>query len=430
MPSITDSVTLKDTQTFQYKPSWTPTIITNTYDRESDLWTLYKMGNWDRPRPLPEFLKPTPYTLRTSTIRNPRLNIAGVLANGEWRRWTGTFTGLSIPNGWKAPDERLRLNNMALLDMLSNAKDQSWNAGVALAEAKGTAKLALDTGELLVETLSLLNKKRFKQAYKNFRRKAKKSLSWEQVKKDYGSSLSRSERLRKVPNSWTYYHFGIKPTIQDIEDIQNDWFRRNKPGDVATANRFAGQVRGKARFPVKNEGLLTGFEIFDRVYVRHTDIQSVRVTCGVRMKNEFLSKLSRMGVTNVPEAVWNGIPFSWAVDYFSSFGDWLSALDSNVGWEYFDLCESYRRVITTKASYFESSSNNNPSVPRGAANVYRPYTARSKELVRTVPSLLYPPVYRTRPMWDLKGPSGHQFSMLTSVLAGLLHGGVSDVVRY
>lgn len=177
---------------------------------------------------------------------------------------------------------------------------------------------------------------------------------------------------------------------------------------------------------IRNE--LAPYDIFDRSFIAFKEHQSFRVVMPVVPKNDFLVRLAQMGVTNVPEAVWNAVPFSWVGDYFTSFGDWLSALDAGMGYDFGQLVESYRCIRTAKCSSFANSSN--PSVPYGNARVLIPYKHRSLELKRRLPTTFYPPMYRTLPRIKLKGPSVQRISNMLSVLPGLFGGNPSRHARH
>jgi hypothetical protein len=384
----------------------------------SRVWSSHKNGNWDRKKPVD--LKPSPYLRTIVSKSNPVGEITGATVYGDIRRYSGVFPG-DYPSHWALPSYMDQLRNEAILDALSNLKDQKFNAGVALAEAKGTAQLATDVGNW-ISSLRRGLREDPRKVYDRFRRRSGFE-SWQSFKDRYGQSLNRAERLSAVPRGWTYYHFGIKPTMQDLDDVHQDWFRRHS----GALEGFKSIVYGKAAYSEQREEDVR-FDIFDSARMRYRERQSMRVRLEVVPRNSFLVKLAQMGGSNIPEALWNGVPYSWVVDYFTSMGQWLHALDAMSGYDYGDYSESYRLVAEADCKSFINKSI--PSAPKGAMHLSRPYRYRKKVVDRRVPVLTYPPVYRTLPQVKLKGPGLTQFANMLSVLSSLFAGRPSTIGRY
>lgn len=73
-----------------------------------------------------------------------------------------------------------------------------------------------------------------------------------------------------------------------------------------------------------------------------TRIGKVEERCGVVLyyapQNAALASLSKLGLANPAEVVWELVPFSFVLDWFLPVGDWLSTLDAAVGYEFLDGC--------------------------------------------------------------------------------------------
>lgn len=308
-------------------------------------------------------------------------------------------------------DEKLRTE--AILDAMAALKDQKWNAGVMLAESDGVAKMASDLLDLIVDTRRKLRKGDFKSAYRDFRRKTN-YMSYPKWKQQYYAQVRRDRTVRsasKIPQSWLYYHFGIKPTIDDITSICDDFDRRKTDTAFGRGGIVVGYARKttKKKRTVKQYAHPQGYNGTEDL----TIVRSVRVAIRVTPRREMLSRLSSLGVTNPPEAIYNRIPFSWFLDYFTSFGDWLGALDAGMGWTFADKwTESWRTIAELK---FTPVSD--------YAVVYSyPVQAgvlKMKDLQRNVISTTYGPMGSILPQRLRKGPSVKRIANALSVAAQL-----------
>lgn len=366
----------------------------------------FRSGNWDRAKPT--FLEPTPYTLSHLVYHYPTGVAVSIAPDQNLRYYEGAMQ-IDVPSGEYPVDEQDRLLNEALIDALKKLKDQKFNAGVAIAEAEGLARMGKDIMDNVSNVRRALRSKDYKRAYDQFR-KRNGFQSWDSWKEKYGRSLDRAEKASTVPKSWLYYHFGFKPTVQDMANAQEDWFRRHAvPGE----NNFRGSVMGSAKFIVNKE-----FES-DATIPRALQMvmkasQRMRVFLSVQLQDAFHARLAQMGATNVPEAAWNAVPYSWLVDYFVSVGDWLSVLDAGLGYQFGPTTRSFRREIVVTCSKFGFTA------PEKEWKIQMsPLRMRDFYLSRTVNQQLYPPMFDVLPRLKLKGPSLTQYANSLSALSRL-----------
>jgi len=148
-------------------------------------------------------------------------------------------------------------------------------------------------------------------------------------------------------------------------------------------------------------------------HLEYNMLRSVRVIIGVRPKNYLLAKASELGVTNPVEALWNRAPWSWAVDYFTSFGKWLSVLDTSLGWTWDEKWVESWRVV--------ASSTWTP-VSQGKVSFYpvEKGSIRHKNINRKVRGDLYGPMGSILPQFKRRGPSVQQYSTLFSAFASAM----------
>lgn len=303
-------------------------------------------------------------------------------------------------------DEQLRTE--AILEALQAVKDQKWNAGVVVAEMSGVIQMGYDAMNLVVRTRNAIRKAEYGRAYEEFRSKVKKAKPYPTWRRENWQQLRHIKSIREskhIPTGWLYYHFGIKPTLDDISD-----------GVAAYGSRLADLAYSGALFTkgyAKQTTKIT--ENLSRSSysgtMEHNVLRSVRVIIGVRPKNFVAGKLSELGVTNPPEAVYNAIPFSWLVDYFTSFGDWLSVLDTSLGWTFDEFWQESWRVVASSVFTPVSSSTVKYGYPT------EPGRIDHKNINRKVRGDLYGPMGSILPQFKRRGPSLQQVSNLLSVLS-------------
>lgn len=319
-----------------------------------------------------------------------------------------------VSPAWGAHDEQLRTE--AILKCLTNVKDQKWNAGVMIAEASGVATMVADAMQLVIRTRKLLHEGKFETAYYHFRKRSKYK-SYPEWREQYWRQVRHIKSVREnahIPKSWLYYHFGIVPTCRDISDAV-DAFAAKK-NDLPF--QMGGVVRGYAKHTTRvitprfRPGSLSGFY---NGKMEYQAVRSVRVAIRVQPKNQMVARLSGLGATNLPEALWNRTPFSWVVDYFSTVGSWLSVLDTGLGWNFSEKWTESWRTIATSTFSPENGNGVKYLYPSGKS------TISSKHLNRVVRGDLYGPMGSILPSVKRKGPSVQKISNLLSVLAGLFN---------
>lgn len=313
--------------------------------------------------------------------------------NGEWNRRYLSPT-------WTANDEQLRTE--AVIDAMTKVKDQKWNAGVALAESAGVAQMTADFMSLVTRTRKALRKGDFEQAYRDFRKKTN-YMSYPAWKRKYWKDVRHVRSVREaqhIPKGWLYYHFGIAPTLSDIADAANA--HSTALADLAYAGAM--YVTGYAKQTTKTTEMYAGG------HMEHNVLRSVRVTIGVRPKNYLVAKASELGVTNPVEALWNWGPWSWAVDYVANIGDWLSVLDTSLGWNWDEKwAESFRVVANSTWTPVSQGNISYYPVVKGII--------RHKRIDRRVRGDMYGPMGSILPQFKRRGPSVQQFSTLFSAFA-------------
>lgn len=388
-----------------------PWSVLNDSDNHQSRFGVLVVNNPWRERK-PSGFSPTPRHLE---------HTRGISPSGEvrWRggvehRKMGVFSSSvgALANLFPEFRDRDRLVNEALIDALTKLKDQNFNAGVAIAEAEGVSRLVHDGAKLIVETFEAVVNHDYKRAYKNFRKAEPRALNYPSWRRKHWDTVRRAESVRtakQIPEGWLYYHYGIQPTVNDIYAAMNDYSDRANT-DPRFKDAWA-TVEGYRKVELPATGLHeSDWIVYDLVGLRRA---SVKVKLSVFPKNDMAVKLSKLGVTNPAEAYWNRIPFSFVVDYFASFGDWLHVMDAWVGYDFGDWEEQFRDLkrAVSIASYDKSQDGTltHLSLTKG--------TFSRKVLDRVVHRGLYGPMASVLPRVKLRGPSLDQTSKLLSLMA-------------
>lgn len=368
-------------------------------------------GNWDRAKP--KVLSPTPYyhfnRRMYSAIGTVNTYVRGGMNNLRDHPYYFAFPPTAT---WR--DDSSALFNEAMLKALQNLKDQKWNAGVAIAEASGIAQMLVDSGRVITQIRKDFVQGDLRSAYNRFRRKYPQFMSWSAFKRRYGKSLNRAQLASGLPNAWLYYHLGIKPTVNDLHQAHSSWIEAHAGNPQSWETQV---VFGQAKMTSKpvTADKMAGWACESELEA--TQIQSCRVYLYVRPTEPALAKLSRLGATNVPEAVWNGLPFSFVADYFFSIGDWLSSLDAGIGWQFLPYVRSHRLVRDYKDTTWVCTASRG-----GWVAPQQKYRCKEFELDRRVVSNLYPPMFDVLPRIKLRGPGMHQVSIMLSLLGSVFGG--------
>lgn len=384
---------------------WSPTGDGTQVSRSA---SLVVVNPWRAKKPASLIENPTPRTLTYRTVTHPiGVTTRRDLRNGRQYRFTGTHAGTQPAFQAGTKSVRPQLLNEAIIDGLQRLKDQKWNAGVAVAESSGLARMLTDAVRTATRARRSLLDGDLKKAYNRFR-KDTKYMSYPAWRKKYWNQVKNVGSVRKnarIPSGWLYYHYGLKPTINDIDSAMQDFLL----GAQKNPDYFRGTVQGYA----SSKQMFTTQKLspYSPVMVSyHKNLESVRVIMPVRPKdNTFVNRLSQLGATNVPEAAWNGTPFSFVVDYLYSVGDVLSVLDTHVAWSFDDVIECYRDLKTVKTVPTFGPATVHMNVSKGRET--------SKSINRKIHIPVYGPIGMILPMRKRGGLSAMTISKLLSLMA-------------
>lgn len=116
----------------------------------------------------------------------------------------------------------------------------------------------------------------------------------------------RDEQLSKVPAAWLEFNFAVQPFIGSVKGFIDE-FEREFDYE---------QIRFIIRSNVIHSEI--GPIRFTQTYL------STVVSAWCTFKNPNALLVQRLGLTDVIGTAWELFPWSWAIDYFTGFGDYLS----------------------------------------------------------------------------------------------------------
>lgn len=299
MPNVTVVVRGSSRRTKVLYPSGVTTVTTDTGNAMVFSETRPVRVRTRRP---PNWLEPTGYVFNSSTNRSP----SGTYKFGVPGSVVTTVSG-DLMSGVPDPSDygflpTTGLKAAAEVKALLALKDQSVNLGVAFAEAQQTANLIGSTAS------------RVGMAYNSFKRK-----QFRRGMQQLGASG------RKIPNSWLEAQYAWKPLLSDVYGAAEALAAHPRTNWTVTGKGSSRVTRSDDEFALNSGcGAKWVLERLSGAYVRLDFIPG----------NVFLDSLTRVGMTNPFEVVWEKVPFSFVVDWFLPIGNWLSSLDATLGWEF------------------------------------------------------------------------------------------------
>jgi len=227
------------------------------------------------------------------------------------------------------------LSQVARSRALLQLKQNRPNLAVIFAERKQTESLFVDTFKRIAEQVN---------TFRNHRAK-----DWGQVKASVKRNLHRKNGYQayKLPKAYLEMMYGWRPMMSDVYSSCNALSKRE-----AAAQIYKFRVMGTSRqrdvtFSNKYSSHTHGY-YFAKV---DENIHNCRVVLYYRLNNGLLASFASLGVTNPLEAIWEKIPYSFALDWALPVGNWLSTLDADLGWIFDSGTETRMTRMSSNSSF-------------------------------------------------------------------------------
>lgn len=243
------------------------------------------------------------------------------------RRWRKgsllSSADLPIPAFYSNTGLQSLVNNQALADFYNNSWDalRSLQSGVFLGEVRETLKMLKNPARTIRDSLNSYAT----DARRRYRKATHHNGRY------IPSSAHRGQRA--LADTWLEYAFGWRPLISDIKDANSAFVRLAKaPYEFQRVRGYSeapSDLRSsRSAVPVIVDLGSSGLTLY-REWARYTAKVQCRYLGEVRVKVDTPYTMARevLGFTwnDFVPTVWELIPYSFLVDYFSNIGDVISA---------------------------------------------------------------------------------------------------------
>lgn len=310
--------------------------ITNT----SQSPDTYSVGSYVKTRTRYKQAKPydlpLPYVMMTRTTEggNATTMIQADSWGGHWLgQWWQNHTGLNTRLARTHEVPTWENSNWSDLTTMRNARLNRARSKF-MGEANQRVALAIDalqlnqTYKLMMENLKTL--RNFALALKSGRPsavgRALGLLKRHPRRSRFGSYSVAPSDWRSLTadlgSLWMMYSYGWKPFVEDIYNasqvlsapIEPLWINCSSHEEI---NIF------ETKTVIDGSVITYGNEISGKVFARVGGV--------VTVTNHNLHTAKNAGFTNPASWLWELIPFSFVVDWFTTFGEWINSLDDEVG---------------------------------------------------------------------------------------------------
>lgn len=299
------------------------------YTRTPPYGGPYTVGGFDslrqnfrrgRRRPLPKYLDPTPYELLKKDISNPR---------GRWTQresnngttWAETRTsGVNHVSYLDVAYSGLRfgiesevshdsnLRDISRLKALAKLNDKNIDLGTAFREWGKTAQLLGDVAHLSVDLLRAAH-----------RRDARGFIRRLTGNPDVSHRLPAGQN---VVDTYLAYHYGVKPSLQDVSGAVQA-LSRIPPQEWRVRAKGASSYERK-----KSTGILADQCYLDGSSRLRQSCKTV-VSCTRKEISRQQDILWALGLDDPLSTAWEITPWSFVIDWALPIGDWLAAINAS-----------------------------------------------------------------------------------------------------
>lgn len=280
----------------------------------------------------------SPYWRRWMQIADPPFRYSTRARASGWFDYPSTASvGTSVITNtipeWGYNFARLRpsglmevsCENAAKTRLLSKLSQKKWDLGVFAAEFSETVDLATSLSKDVAKAYRSI---RPSNLSKNLSRLDKVA---EDIRK-HGLTNRDTDILNRFADRWMEYQFGIRPTLNDINDATT--YLDSQIGQPLRAYLKSGAQReeeGDVDWPcVLN---------FDMRLTKR-DTMSIHYALLYEQDTTGVSPLTSLGLDNPWSVGWEVIRLSWLVDYAIGIGDWLNSWTATNGVKLVQGCKS------------------------------------------------------------------------------------------
>lgn len=186
----------------------------------------------------------------------------------------------------------------------------------------------------------------------------------------YALGLGGGRRASNPGGTHLAIEFGVKPLLNDLTSLfqfAETLERRRRFLHKASSDGSVGgslHVDGTTWPLISPSASVQGFGSVKGYYTArssHTAWFTGRYTAnlsGMPEPGSMLSKLMGMNLSMPIDILWNAIPWTWLIDYFSNWGDFITACGGSIPFEVTGTC-----IMCTSTTQITFRGTNYPQVP-------------------------------------------------------------------
>jgi hypothetical protein len=235
----------------------------------------------------------------------------------------------------------------------NNADAYDSTLGVTLAELPKAIHLVGDSATRIARTFKRLKRFDIPGAFEALGLAKVENLRHSNalIKSARNSKRSVVGRTDFAANAWLEMTYGWKPLLSEIDNAAHDLAFGWEAHDADFRIHGSGRVKSTAHF-VNGSRLAPGNNGPGGAIDYHRQESSVRVgyTSHVKVTDPTWRALSSLGLANPLEIAWELLPYSFVVDWFVPFGDWIASLDAMAGLTMVDASKSVKTKSTLTAT--------------------------------------------------------------------------------
>lgn len=288
-----------------------PYTITGSYSTEC----YGSQGSIPRKKPVTSLLSSlTGHSVeRTSNVMKPRSLIYGSTPSGDYFTVVSPvdFGGSSVNGSMVAAGDISAAYARADAHVLRKLKDLQWNAAVSAAELPQTMRFLAQSVRELWDYYRLARKGdflRLSELYRNRDQRGKRVPRWPV----------------RVTNRYLAFRFAVRPLVNEIDDVVKTLSRSDmKPlirrctgrDNLSAYDVSVALHQGNSNLPVTT--------------VRKDNVE-LRRCVYVKVDPDTVG-YKQLGLTNLPAALWELVPYSFMVDRVLPIGAFIRSLDATAG---------------------------------------------------------------------------------------------------
>lgn len=339
-------------------------------------WTFSQAGTYarysitkpDRRAKPSGWLFPTPYKFDKEVTHYPK-GKAEVFGPNKFRRYIGgvqTFVAPVLTGHNVLPniDYVSQAEAKALNQFLTHgkARDGTFNAGLAWAERKETARMLESFAQTSVDVLRALKSGQWKKVFNylgpmsipDTRRELSKTAYWKWLKGN--QRWIRNATPKELASGYLTYMNGLKPLLGDIHNAAEALANRNSPEHwVITA---IAKVQHHTR-NIEQMRVVTGdgnkYPLCNREVVY---TKGAKVRLDARVTDALLHRLAQLGLNNPAHTTYEATRLSYILDYVLGVGNWLQSLGAVDGMTFYSGSFTTYAEVIVQVSEAETSEHN------------------------------------------------------------------------